>query len=372
MTRKIIHVISTIERGGAEKQLLILVEEQVKSGMAVEVLYLKGNPELSRQIQDVGGVVNSEISNLNFVKQLILLKRFLRREQATIHAHLPKSELLVALSCSNSHFVITRHNAEQFWPKAPSFISRWISRLITSRAFAVIAISKAVSNFLYTQREVSPHCRVTVIHYGFPNMRELGSKKNLSVSLFRDSPKDELKIGTIGRLVAQKDYPTLLRGFQLALNLEPNMHLYIVGEGELRNELKILAQTLGVSGKVSWLGKIELIDEFLSKLDLFILSSIYEGFGMVILEAMSNHVPILASNISAIPEVLGFDYPGLFPSGDPTQLATLITQSLNKDFRKNLISNYAEQMELFSPQKMTEKISSVYEAMRFKNLTRVK
>jgi glycosyltransferase involved in cell wall biosynthesis len=169
------------------------------------------------------------------------------------------------------------------------------------------------------------------------------------------------KIGTIGRLVPQKDYPTLLNAFSNVLKSIPNIDLYVVGEGHLQKDLIELSKSLGIKDQVHWIGKTEYIKEFLSKIDLFILPSKYEGFGLVLLEAMVANTPIIASNNSSIPEVLGKTYEGLFLTGDVNALAQQIKTAISDySFSERLVQSYAIQLSLFDSSEMNSNIKNVY------------
>jgi glycosyltransferase involved in cell wall biosynthesis len=174
------------------------------------------------------------------------------------------------------------------------------------------------------------------------------------------------KIGTIGRLVPQKDYPTLLNAFSNVLKSLPDTELYVVGEGYLKKDLNDLSKSLGINDKVHLVGKTEYIKEFLSKIDLFILPSKYEGFGLVLLEAMVAKKPIIAANNSAIPEVLGKTYEGLFSTGDVNSLAKQIKTAISdNNFSERLVQSYLSQLNLFDPSKMNTNIRNVYSSAGF-------
>ena len=141
----------------------------------------------------------------------------------------------------------------------------------------------------------------------------------------------------------------------------PNTDLYIVGEGYLQKDLIELSKSLGINDKVHWLGKTEYINEFLSKIDLFILPSKYEGFGLVLLEAMVAKKPVIAANNSAILEVLGKTYEGLFSTGDVNALAQQIKTAISDNsFSERLVQSYATQLNLFNPSEMNRNIKNVY------------
>ena len=115
-----------------------------------------------------------------------------------------------------------------------------------------------------------------------------------------------------------------------------------------------------------WLGKTEYINEFLSKIDLFILPSKYEGFGLVLLEAMVAKKPIIAANNSAIPEVLGKTYEGLFLTGDANALAHQIKTAISdKNFSERLVQSYSSQLSSFDPSEMNKYIKKIYSKADF-------
>jgi glycosyltransferase involved in cell wall biosynthesis len=117
---------------------------------------------------------------------------------------------------------------------------------------------------------------------------------------------------------------------------------------------------------VIWVGRTEHIREFLSKIDLFIFASKGEGFGLVLLEAMLANKPILAANNSAIPEVLGSNYKGLFSTDDYELLSEKIIDLMNDHTKSELlVSDYKEQIKLFDPVGMAANVLKVYKAAGF-------
>ena len=360
--KQVIHVITTIERGGAEKQLLILAREQIKIGLKVEIVYLKGKPELKDSFEEAGCIVNGIFANKTFHKQVILLSKLLRGKKIIVHAHLPQAELVAALATKKNSFIFTRHNSECFWPSGPKILSIVLSRFVCIRAISGIAISNAVKEFTLRSREVPKSFNIEVIYYGCdlnPSISQNGMRQ-ISVGFPKSS---NIKIiGTIGRLVDQKDYPTLLQAFALSLKENKDIYLVIVGSGDSKQELVNFSKRLKIDTRITWLGRTEYISEFLSKVDIFVLPSDYEGFGLVLLEAMVAKKAILASNNSSIPEVLGSNHKGLFETNNHQDLSFKINKVLKESkFEKELKKNYGKQLILFDPEKMAKKISRVYE-----------
>jgi glycosyltransferase involved in cell wall biosynthesis len=361
ISNKVTHLITTIERGGAEKQLLTLTSEQVQSGLKAEVFFLKGKPDLKNEFEESGVKVNNLLVGKSFLRQIFLLSKQLRKNPSLVHAHLPKSEILAAIVVRNKHLIFSRHNAEPFWPGGPRIISNLLSKFVCKRASQGIAISNSVKSYLIKRGEILNNYTIDVVYYGFQKNISTNAAGLGLIANIMNSQGSNYKIGTIGRLVPQKDYSTLLRAFSNVLKSVPNIDLYVVGEGYLQKDLIELGKSLGIDGKVYWLAKTEYIKEFLSKIDLFILPSKYEGFGLVLLEAMVAKKPIIAANNSAIPEVLGKSYEGLFLTGDVSALAQQIKTAITDDrFSERLVQSYASQLKLFDPSEMNRNIKNIY------------
>lgn len=335
--------------GGAENQLLILASAQAKSGRKVRVCYLKGNPELAHKFFVNGVEVVDLLANKNFLSQLFLMRKIPFESNELIHAHLPQAELLAALAGWRQKLIVTRHNAEPFWPNKPRLVSNLLSRFVSYRAEIVIAISNAVRDFVIRRGEVGRGGTVSVVYYGFSSEIVEPSQNNLG-----------LVFGTISRLTEQKDLPTMLRAFALFCRSHPDAQLHIVGEGPLRPQLEKLINELGIQKQTKLLGRTSEIDAFLDSLDVFLLTSKYEGFGMVLLEAISRSVPIIASNNGAIIEVLGKDSPSLFSIGDYRELADKIYKMLDPSFRFQLTSSNRNRLGEFTIQRMLASLDSIY------------
>ena len=99
---------------------------------------------------------------------------------------------------------------------------------------------------------------------------------------------------------------------------------------------------------------------FLDSIDLFVLASKYEGFGLVLLEAMSREKPIVAANNSAIPEVLGENYSGLFQTSNQRELTLKLVSAIQLRTRLELKKELKDRLELFTPEKMAQNIHAYY------------
>jgi glycosyltransferase involved in cell wall biosynthesis len=366
INNKIIHLITTLERGGAEKQLLILVEEQVSQNLDVEVIYLKGKPDLKQEFELLGVKVSEFVANKKFISQVKILNKYFRDFTGLVNTHLPRAEIIAFLTVNKKRYVISRHNHEQFWPSAPKLFSVLLSRIAVSRAAGGIAISRTLKEYLIKNREISKKFPIQVIYYGFSRKLEPDQDQTSHTKQIFTQTNDSFRVGIISRLVPGKDYPTLFKALQKALEKYKKIDLYIVGDGNQKKELFLLAKNLGIHKNVFWLGKIDGVSKFLSELDLFVFTSKGEGFGLVVLEAMLASKPILAANNSAIPEVLGKSYSGLFETGNYNELASKISKVIeSSDYSKALIDSYQPQIELFNPNLMAKLVKQAYEMYGF-------
>jgi glycosyltransferase involved in cell wall biosynthesis len=363
--KKVIHLITTIEFGGAEKQLLILARNQIKQGFKVEIFYLKGKPELKTKFEDLGVKVNSLLVDRPFIFQVTKFRKFIRSNESPVHTHLPQAELIASLACKKKKFIISRHNFEPFWPNKPKLVSVLLSRFVTSRAAGGIAISNAIKNYLLEAREISKEFQVSVVYYGFKYEVDDLSDSNKLTNEILNSTKN-FKLGTIGRLVPGKNYPTMLKAVAKIVDVDPTIKFFIVGGGISEQALIKVCKDLKIANNVIWVGRTEYIREFLSKIDLFIFASKGEGFGLVLLEAMLANKPILAAKNSAIPEVLGLNYKGLFSTYDHKLLSDKIIELMNDHAKSDsLVSEYEDQIKLFDPVVMADNVFKVYKVAGF-------
>ena len=365
ISSKVTHLITTIERGGAENQLLILTRNQVRQGLEVEVFYLKGIPELKYEFEEAGVKVNSVLVGKAFIFQVIQFGKFIRSNFSPVHSHLSQAELTAALACKRKEFIISRHNFHSFWPGKPDLFSLLLSRFVTSRAAGAIAISSALKEFLLIKKEIRKDFKMSIVYYGYScepdDSLELNKINNAELSSNKN-----FKVGTIGRLVPVKNYSTMLKAVARVVETYPAFKFFVVGGGSSDQVLVSMCKELKIEDSVIWLGRTEHIREFLSKIDLFIFASIGEGFGLVLLEAMLANLPILAANNSAIPEVLGLNYKGLFSTYDHKLLSEKIIELMNNRTKSDsLVSAYKEQLKLFNPEDMATNVLKVYNAAGF-------
>lgn len=357
----IIHVITTLERGGAEKQLLMLSREQVILGRSVTVLPLKGKATLLPLFERSGVKVDISLLNRNPVFQLLLLFVYLRSRYRNFiaHAHLPRSELILALSGKKKMSLVTKHNAETFLSGRNKHLSRALSHLVFHRTSITVCISHAVKTVLFEREELPQNpTNIGVIYYGF----EWGTKKPAWQQNYSAS-RTRVKLITVSRLVLQKNLTTMLKMVKQLQNMGYSTDLQILGVGPEQSSLNRLSNQLGISQSVNFLGEKEDPTLFIREADVFILTSLYEGFGLVLLEAMDVGIPIVASRISAIPEVLGNDYPFLAEVENHYDFATKVSKVVSEKHYDLFSSYYQVAKEKYSIRRITEQTLELYDSL---------
>lgn len=173
-------------------------------------------------------------------------------------------------------------------------------------------------------------------------------------------PKTPLLVA-VGRLTEAKDYPNLLNAFSL-VNVNPLPVLAIVGTGTLESSLKELAKELKVENRVFWLGARHDVEKWYSACDLFILSSQWEGFGLVVAEAMASEALVVVTDAGGVAEIVD-DSEFVVPTSNSLALAKKINQVLTYDkvkvdkIRKD---NRRKIVEKFSLESAIQKWLSLY------------
>ncbi len=176
----------------------------------------------------------------------------------------------------------------------------------------------------YQKRLNLSDSQIRVIYNGIdPVLLECAADEPQQIRRDLEIPKDGFVYVTVGRLDAMKNHALLLRAFPKVLSAVPQAYLTIVGVGVLEQELKNLANLLGVAQRVRFLGRRKDVGACLEMADVFVFPTLIEGHGMALVEAMFKKLPSVASNIEVLREVLTDNENGLlFNPNDADSLAT--------------------------------------------------
>jgi glycosyltransferase involved in cell wall biosynthesis len=213
-----------------------------------------------------------------------------------VHTHLVHADIYggAAARLLGIPSVSTRHNDDRFL-LGPF---RYVDSAFARPARRLIAISDAVRAFL--MRAGHDPAKLVTIHYG---LDELPATPSDPTPAEAGMPPDAPLAVAVGRLIAQKDHATLLRAFALVHAQLPQARLAILGSGPLEAETRALTAELGLAKAVVMPGRTDIRD-WLERADVFVHSSRWEGFGIVLLEAMLAGLPVVATRTSAVPEIV--------------------------------------------------------------------
>jgi glycosyltransferase involved in cell wall biosynthesis len=331
---RLLHVITTLDPGGAENHLLSLITAADRTRFDISVIYLKGRGGLAPELERLGVPVQCvDVGRRYTPAGLLRLLRAIRQLRPDIvHTHLFRADLyggIAARLAGVPAVVSTRHNDEDFL-RHPLW--RLLHRLISSCEDRIIAISDHVGRYTIEIGVDNPG-KVQRIYYGLdperftrpqrPGMPGMDVGRALRAE-FGVGPEHYL-LGVVARLVPQKGHRYLLEALALAVPEEPSLRLLIAGQGPLREHLEAQARRLGLDRHVVFAGWRSDVANIMAALDLLVLPSLWEGFGLVLLEAMALQKPIVATRVSAIPEVVEDGVTGLLvPPADPAALAAAI------------------------------------------------
>ncbi len=362
---KVLHVQKATGIGGSEQHLAALLGRLDRARFAPFMLVLEDParpcPDFLALLERQGIPHGVMLIRRDVDPRLVWrLARYFRRERPDIvHTHLIHADLLAIPAARLARVpavVSTKHGANPFRRGVVGRLDGAVSHL----ARRVIVISDYLRTF-YRDVEGIPEERITRIHYGLEPSPLPGD--GISVRAELGVPPDALVVGVVARLQEGKGHADLLAAFPKVRAQIPQARLLLVGEGPLRPPLEAQAARLGLEGAVTFTGFRADVDRLLTALDLFVLPSLSEGFGLAILEAMRAARPVVATAVAAIPEIVVPDETGLLvPPADADALAAAMITLLRAPGRRTAMgrAGRARALSEFGVEKMVEATAAVY------------
>lgn len=332
---RVLQVIDSLPLAGAEVLVKDMAPRLRKRGIDCDVAVLRkiASP-LESELQACGVALHStNVTHLYSPRQVYRLAKLMQGYDI-IHVHLFPAQFWVVLAAKRLRtpipLVTTEHNT---WNARRRWWLRPFDAWMYPHYECVACNSQA------TAEELVRWCpkivtRIRTIPNGIPlESFDLAMPAELS-----PVPQGALRAVFVGRFERQKDHQTLLR----ALARVPNLHLLLVGDGPLRPQLQDQTRSLGIHDRVTFLGKRTDVSSILKASDIYVHSTTSDGFGIAACEAMAAGLPVVASDVPGLAQVI--EGAGVrFPTGDDKALAHELLALVSSPERRRQMGKAGQQ-----------------------------
>lgn len=356
---KVLHIINSLHFGGAEKLLLDTIPQYTHRGIETEVLLLDGHktPFYNELDQKHTIKIHTSAKKRSVYNPLHIIKiRSYIKQYDIIHVHLFPSLYWTVLATlflrHQTRLIVTEHNTEN--RRRTHFFLKYIDRYIYKKYHKIIAISDGVKEHL--QKHLGEHHQeISTINNGI-HTKAFKEAIPYPKSIL-DIPENAKIIIQVSSFTAQKDQDTLLKAVAL---LPEYVHLLLVGGGPLKEEKKKLAVALKMNDRTHFLGHRTDVAQLLKTSDISVLSSHYEGFGLVIVEGMASGNPCVGSDVSGLSEIV--EKAGiLFEPNNHIQLKEALEQLLsNKEYYAKIQKQCIERAQQYDVSLMIDAYINLY------------
>lgn len=320
---KIMYVATCLGSGGAQIQVCSLADKMTQKGHKVIVISLRNEVKIrpSENVQVIALNLEKNISSLT--KTITSLRKILKEFQPdVVHSHMIHANLLMRIVriFTNLNFLVcTAHSSNEGSNKMMLLyrITDFLANLTTNVSMEAVQV--------YLKKKASTKNKMVCVYNGIDTKKYRNTSENYFHKKFGLESNAKILLA-IGRLTEAKDYPNLLKAFEKIKHSK--VYLFIVGDGELEFYLKELANKNIKKDQIFFMGVQNNIPQLLSSCDTFVLSSKWEGFGLVVAEALACKCNVVATNCGGVKEVLG-GYGFLVEKMNSKQLATALEESLN-------------------------------------------
>jgi glycosyltransferase involved in cell wall biosynthesis len=322
---KIVQLLPSLDLGGMERFAVDLARQQKAEGHEPSI-YCTSHPGLFASEAEAANVpVHSFGKTTGFSLRLVrnLASRLRVDRPHVLHAHnaLVLHYAIAAARLARVPVVVnTRHGGNMNWD--PRCERIW--RRCVPWTDAVVFISKGVLEYYVTRDRLSR--RNTSVIYNGINLEKFMARPAHPATRF-----SRFRVGCVGRLVPAKDHLTLIRSFAFVTSAMPEAELHILGEGPCRASISQVAESLGIANRVFLHGVSHDVAGFLSRLDLFVLSSVDEGLPISLMEAMAAGLPVVSTRLPGLTELAPESVvAGYCAPGQPESLAEQILLAANR------------------------------------------
>lgn len=327
----------SLRGGGVERVMLLLAQAFAVRGLEVDLVLASAEGPYLKDVDESVRIV--DLKRRRILTSLPALAKYLKARQplAMISAMAHANVVAVwakLISGAPTSVLVTEHvnlsRAQLEASNVRQHLVPWFMRLSYGHADRIVAVSGGVADDLAKAINI-PRERIEVV-YNPVESHHLATLCNAELS-HPSLPDDSIPfILATGRLHPQKDFSTLIRAFA-HLRKDRRARLVILGEGGQRGDLEALIESLGLTGEILLPGFVDNPYAWMRRASLFVLSSAYEGFGIVLVEAMACGTPVVSTDCPSGPaEILeNGRWGALVPVADVAALANAMSSSLDSD-----------------------------------------
>jgi glycosyltransferase involved in cell wall biosynthesis len=317
------HVVLSLDVGGLERNVVNQIKEGERLGQRVSILCVERLGVLAPKAEALGANVvcldKKPGIQWGLVRQIRSALRQLQPDVIHTHQIGPLFYTGLANLGRRSLLVHTEHGRTDY---ASRWQRRWLGRVAGRFVSRFYCLTEDMANWV-TGFKIVPRRRVRVIENGIDTDCYTTPCDTDAIRKSLGIPAGAPVVGTIGRLNEIKRQDVLLRGFARLRAAVPDAHLMLVGDGPLRAELEGLTRELGIAERVHFVGYQERTTPYLQTMTCFALTSRSEGMPQSLLEACVAGVPVIATRVGGIPEVIQHGRTGLLVEpGDEVALAS--------------------------------------------------
>ena len=361
--KKIVCVVPSLARGGAEKMALDLVTYLDKTSFDVVLISLYSDKgEFFNKLASERGVdvyYLDKKPGFDFKTILKLSKLLTSIKPDVIHTHLYSSIYCIpwiGLRAKKTLWVHTVHNiASKELPRPYLEIMKYYYR---NKKALPIGISDEIRKTVSTQYQLKEH-KIPLIYNGIDTT--YFSPEQI-IENGENQKQKEVLISCVARFSGQKNHKLLIEAFKDAQNKYSNIKLVLIGDGPLRRDIEEQIESYDLKDKIILTGDSSNVLNWLRKSDVFVLSSDYEGLPISMLEAMSVGVPVIATGVGGVTDVVVNGKEGIIvpPKKSKDLSDAIVTLSSNSEMRSIMGQKARERAMEFDIRKMSEKYGAIY------------
>lgn len=349
-------VIDDLGVGGGQQVVRLTACQLASLGWQIQVISLQNDPDatIAQELSATPGV-----TVIHFPGQLKTIPRYFKisKQIKTFHTDIVQTHLcyanvvgVISAKMANVPVIGVLHSQG---------ICNYAKPVLRHFATAIEAVGIAVEEYavsFFKNKKITTISNCVIIP-ALPDKKEI-----FTVRAELGLPQDVLVAAALGRLSKEKNYPNMIRGFSIVVQKFPSARLIIFGSGEMKEQLVDLIHQLHMDDQIILFGSIKNSQHWLAAADLYILSSQMEGLPLALLEAMSVGLPVVATDVGDLRNVISQDCGSMVPSNDPNALASEIIRFFSDESLRKKAGERSREIisTQYNPEIWTEKLNNFF------------